>query len=101
MPRLTGALHNLSDKTCVEILHHVTGRCTEERTDISGHSGKVPNTCPIRPTAGSLLNVLQCWLTLTWPVGGHDHLNLSQVFEAVQLVEQLHQCALDFPVKQK
>lgn len=35
---------------------------------------------------------------LAWPVGGHNHLDLPQVLEAVQLVEQLHQRALDLPV---
>lgn len=34
---------------------------------------------------------------LAWPVGGHNHLDLSQVLEPVQLVQQFHQRALDLP----
>lgn len=39
--------------------------------------------------------------SLAWPVGGHDHLNLPQILETVQLVQQLHQRALDFPATER
>ena len=32
------------------------------------------------------------------PIGGHDHLDLAQNVEAIHLVEQLHQRALNLPV---
>lgn len=40
-------------------------------------------------------------MVLAWPVGGHDHLNLTQILETVQLVQQLHQSPLDLPVNDR
>lgn len=39
--------------------------------------------------------------TLAWSIGGHNHLDLTQVFEPVQLVQQLHQRALNFPIQSR
>ena len=32
------------------------------------------------------------------PVGGHDDLSLAEVVETVELVQQLHQCSLNFSI---
>ena len=33
-----------------------------------------------------------------WPVGSHDHLDLTKPVKPVHLVEQFHQCPLDLPI---
>lgn len=33
------------------------------------------------------------------PVGGHDHLDLADGVEAIQLRQKLHECALNFTIR--
>jgi hypothetical protein len=39
--------------------------------------------------------------TRTWPVGGHNHLHLTQHVKPVQLIQQLHQRALNLAIRRR
>ena len=40
----------------------------------------------------------ECRIESVEPIRGYDGLNLSKIIESIKLVQQLHECSLDFTV---